>query len=75
MSITDVRAAPPNVAVLPPPETADSTALAVSASTSPQRPQFAGLIPAQSLQSVGELVRQNPKETVGILRQWLSEPA
>ncbi len=34
-----------------------------------------GQVHAQSVQRVGEIVHQNPSETVSIIRQWLQEPA
>jgi flagellar M-ring protein FliF len=36
--------------------------------------QVKGQVHAQSVQKVGELADQNPKEAVSIIRQWLSEP-
>jgi flagellar M-ring protein FliF len=37
--------------------------------------QVQGQVHAQSMHRVGELAERNPNETVGIIRQWLSEPA
>lgn len=37
--------------------------------------QVQGQVHAQSVHKVGELADANPNETVGILRQWLAEPA
>jgi flagellar M-ring protein FliF len=36
--------------------------------------QVKGQVHAQSVQKVGELADQNPKEAVSIIRQWLAEP-
>lgn len=37
--------------------------------------QIAGEVQASSLQRVGELIDQNPREAVGIVRGWIHEPA
>jgi flagellar M-ring protein FliF len=37
--------------------------------------QVDGLVQAQALQKVGEIAQANPREAVGVIRQWLNEPA
>ncbi|HVV94567.1 MAG TPA: flagellar basal-body MS-ring/collar protein FliF [Hyphomicrobiales bacterium] len=37
--------------------------------------QVDGLVQAQTLKAVGEIAQANPKEAVGVIRQWLNEPA
>jgi flagellar M-ring protein FliF len=51
------------------PEAAIQTAQAISAA------EIAGQIQAASLERIGELVRNNPNESVAIVRQWLKEAA
>jgi flagellar biosynthesis/type III secretory pathway M-ring protein FliF/YscJ len=37
--------------------------------------QVDGLVQAQAVKTVGEIAQANPKEAVGVIRQWLNEPA
>lgn len=37
--------------------------------------ELSGRVQSQSVQRIGELVQNNPNETVAIIRQWLQEPA
>jgi len=37
--------------------------------------QVQGQVHAQSVQKVGELADKNPRETISIIRQWLTETA
>lgn len=37
--------------------------------------EIAGRVQQNSVQRIGELVRNNPNETVSIIRQWMQEPA
>lgn len=37
--------------------------------------EFAGRIKAESVEKIGELVRNNPAESAGLIRQWMQEPA
>ena len=37
--------------------------------------QVQGQVHAQSVQKVGEIADNNPRETVSIIRQWLHESA
>ncbi|GLK79990.1 flagellar basal-body MS-ring/collar protein FliF [Methylopila turkensis] len=37
--------------------------------------EIAGRVQAESMQRIGELVKNNPNETLSIIRQWMQEPA
>jgi flagellar M-ring protein FliF len=66
-------------ALLPAPDGA-AAAEGGSAAPSPtqrmiEMAQVDGLVQAQAVKTVGEIAQANPKEAVGVIRQWLNEPA
>ena len=66
-------------AALAAPAGADGTAIAVPAARESQAAKLIelakvnGQVQAQSLERIGELVKNNPIESVSVLRQWLHE--
>lgn len=65
----------PQVPALPAPDTPALPAAPPGGSRLLEMAQMSGSAHAQSLQTVGELAKNNPRETVGIIRQWLGEAA
>jgi flagellar M-ring protein FliF len=76
---TNATLLPPEQHALPAPDGA-GPAGSGDAAVSPtarmiEMAQVDGLVQAQALQRVGEIAQANPKEAVGVIRQWLNEPA